>query len=326
MRICIFGAGAIGGFLGTRLAATGGDVSAIARGATAQALRKHGWRLETGGKLLGAPARVAEAPGELGTQELVVISVKGPALAGVAATIAPLLGSDTIVVTAMNGVPWWFFQGFGGRCSGMQLSSIDPEGRIAAAIPARHVIGCVVHAGCTTPEPGLTRNLVGKRLIFGEPAGGDSERLQRVGALFREAGFDVELSNSIQRDVWYKLWGNMTMNPVSALTGATADRVLDDPLVNGFCIAVMREAAAIGAHIGCAIGESAEQRNVVTRKLGAFKTSMLQDVEAGRPVEIDVLLSAVREIGAAVGEPTPYLDALLGLARLQAQTRGLYPR
>jgi 2-dehydropantoate 2-reductase len=325
MRICIFGAGAIGGFLGTRLAAAGGNVSTIARGATAQALRKHGWRLESEGRLLSAPARVAESPAELGLQDVVVIAVKGPSLPGVAATIAPLLGPDTVVITAMNGVPWWFFHGFGGRHKGMHLKSVDPQGRIAAAIPARHVIGCVVHAGCTTPEPGLTRNMVGRRLILGEPRGGESARLEGIGALFRGAGFDVELSRCIQRDIWYKLWGNMTMNPVSALTGATADRVLDDALVNGFCLAVMKEAAAIGARIGCDITESAEQRNLVTRKLGAFKTSMLQDVEASRPVEIDVLLAAPREIGAAVGEATPYLDALLGLARLLAQTRGLYP-
>lgn len=326
MRVCIFGAGAVGGFLGTRLAAAGGTVTAIARGATAEALRKHGWRLETGGALVSAPARVAETPVAAGVQDLVVIAVKGPALASVATAISPLLGPDTIVVTAMNGVPWWFFHGFGDNYDGMQLKSIDPDGRIAAAIPANRLIGCVVHAGCSTPEPGLTRNSVGKRLIFGEPQGGSSARLEKLGAFFRNAGFDVEISECIQRDIWYKLWGNMTMNPVSALTGATADKVLDDPLVNGFCLAVMREAAAIGARIGCAIAESAEQRNLVTRKLGAFKTSMLQDVEAGRPVEIDVLLSAPREIGAAVGEPTPYLDALLGLARLQAQTRGLYLR
>jgi 2-dehydropantoate 2-reductase len=326
VKICIYGAGAIGGFLGARLAAAGGDVAAIARGATAQALRAHGWRLESGGALITAPARVAESPADLGVQDLVVIAVKGPALASVAAAIVPLLGSATIVVTAMNGVPWWFFQGFGGSREGMQLKSIDPEGKVATQVPTRQVIGCVVHASCTTPEPGLTRNAVGKRLIFGEPRGGDSPRLTAIVELFRNAGFDAELSGCIQRDIWYKLWGNMTMNPVTALTGATGDKVLDDPLVNGFCLNVMREAAAIGERIGCGIAESPEQRNAVTRKLGAFKPSMLQDVEAGRPVEIDVLLSAPREIGAALGEPTPYMDALLGLARLQAQTRGLYPR
>ena len=326
MKICIYGAGAIGGFIGTRLAVAGGDVAAIARGATAQSLRKHGWRLESGGALTTAPARVAESPAELGVQDLVVIAVKGPALASIARSIAPLLGPGTTVVTAMNGVPWWFFKGFGGKCEGMQLKSIDPNGYIAAAIPARHLIGCVVHAACTTPEPGLTRNVIGKRLILGEPGGGSSPRLSTLGELFRNAGFEVDLSEHIQRDIWYKLWGNMTMNPVSALTGAAADLVLDDALVNGFCMTVMGEAQAIGAQIGCAIAESAEQRHLVTRKLGAFKTSMLQDVEAGRPVEIDVLLSAPREIGVALGLPTPYMDALLGLARLQARVRGLYPR
>jgi len=326
MKTCIVGAGAIGVFLGARLAASGVEVAALARGATAQALREHGWRLESGGVLTSVPARVAESAAKLGVQELVLIAVKGPALGGVATSIAPLLGPSTIVVTAMNGVPWWFFQGFGGPHKGLQLESVDPGGHIAAAIPASQVLGCVVHAACSAPEPGMTRNAVGKRLILGEPRGGASPRLDRVGALLRDAGFEVEQSECIQRDIWYKLWGNMTMNPVTALTGATADRVLDDALVDAFCLAVMGEAQVIGARIGCAIVETPQQRHVITRKLGAFKTSMLQDVEAGRPVEIDVLLSAPREIGAALGIKTPYLDALLGLARLQAQTRGLYPR
>jgi 2-dehydropantoate 2-reductase len=326
MKICIFGAGAIGGFIGTRLAATGADVSAIARGATEQALRTHGWRLDSAGARVNAPARVAQAPSELGAQDLVVVAVKGPALAGVAAAIAPLLRDGTIVLTAMNGVPWWFFEGFGGELEGTKLASIDPEGGIAAAIPAHHIVGCVVHAACTTPEPGLTLNKVGNRLIIGEPRGGASPRTAKLAELLGAAGFAVQVSECIQRDIWYKLWGNMTMNPVSALTGATADRVLDDALANSFCHAVMREAQDIGARIGCTIAETAAQRNLVTRKLGAFKTSMLQDVEAKRPVEIDVLLSAPREIGAAIGVPTPFMDALLGLSRLHAQTLGLYPR
>jgi len=325
MNVCIFGAGAIGGFIGTRLAQGGCDVAAIARGETAKALRAQGWRLKSAGTLTVAPARVAEDPATLGVQDLVVIAVKGPSLPSVAATISPLIGAQTIVLTAMNGVPWWFFSGFGGAWQGSALESIDPDGRIAAAIPEDRVVGCVVHAACSAPEPGLTLHGVGNRLIIGEPRGGVSERLEKLGALFGASGFDVELSQRIQADIWYKLWGNMTMNPVSALTGATCDRVLDDPLVNTFCRSVMREAASIGARIGCPIAQSAEERNAVTRKLGAFKTSMLQDVEAGKPVEIDALLSAAREIGVKLGEPTPQLDALLGLARLQARTRGLYP-
>jgi len=329
MKVTIFGAGAIGGFLGTRLAQSGCEVAAVARGATAAALRAHGWRLRTGNGTVAMPIRVAEKPSELGSQELIVIAVKGPALASVAAAISPLLDRETIVMTAMNGVPWWFFHGFGGEYAGMRLTSIDPDGSIAAAIPPHHVVGCVVHASCANPEPGLTRHNVGNRLIIGEPSsghnGGDSPRVRTLAETLARASFDVEVSACIQRDVWYKLWGNMTMNPVSALTGATVDRVLDDSLVNGFCLEVMREAAAIGARIGCPIEQSGEDRNAVTRKLGAFKTSMLQDVEAGKPVEIDVLLSAAREIGQLVGERTPQLDALLGLSRLQARMRGLYP-
>ena len=324
MKTCIVGAGAIGVFFGARLAAAGSDVAALARGKTAQALRKHGWRLETGGELLSAPARVAETAAELGRQDLVVIAVKAPALPAACTAIAPLLGPATTVLTAMNGVPWWFFHGFGGAQAGMRLKSADPDGRIAAAIAPERILGCVVHASCSTPEPGMTRNAVGQRLILGEPDGARSARLDAVAALFAAAGFEVDTSDCIQRDIWYKLWGNMTMNPVSALTGATMDRILDDELINGFCLAVMREAAAIGAAIGCPIAQSGEDRNAITRKLGAVKTSMLQDVEAGRPVEIDALLSVPREIGVAVGVPTPYLDSLLGLSRLQAQTRGLY--
>ncbi len=324
MKICIFGVGAIGGFIGTRLAEHGCTVTAIARGATGEALLKHGWRLQSGDRLTIVPALVAEHPASAGAQDVVVIAVKGPALPSVAAAIGPLLKPETIVLTAMNGVPWWFFEGFGGRWQGTPLESIDPGGRIAAAIPPHHVVGCVIHAACSAPEPGLTLHSVGKRLILGEPRGGKSERIELLAALLRASDFDVELSRCIQADIWYKLWGNMTMNPVSAITGATCDRVLDDPLVNEFCKSVMREAAAIGARIGCPIDQSAEERNAVTRKLGAFKTSMLQDVETGKPVEIDVLLSAAREIGDLVGEPTPQLNALLGLARLHARTHGLY--
>jgi len=324
-RICLFGAGAIGGFIGVRLARAGHDVSAIARGPTVVALRTQGWRLLSDEGMVSAQVRVAETAAELGPQDLVVIAVKGPALSGVAAAIAPLLHDDTIVMTAMNGVPWWFFDGFGGHWQGMRLTSVDPRGEIAAAIPARRVVGCVVHAGCTTPEPGLTHNQVGRRLIIGEPTGATTARVEALATLLRGGGFEVEVSRRIQRDIWYKLWGNMTMNPVSALTGATLDRILDDPLVQAYCLAVMREAADIGAKVGCPIEQSGADRNAITRKLGAYKTSMLQDVEAGKAVEIDILLSAVREIGDAAGVPTPTLDGLLGLARLHARTRGLYP-
>jgi 2-dehydropantoate 2-reductase len=223
----------------------------------------------------------------------------------------------------MNGVPWWFFDGLPGPYAGTRLASVDPDGAIAAAIPTRHVIGCVVHASCSTSEPGLVRHGMGAGLIVGEPAGGRSARVERLAAELARAGFDAKLSERIQQDIWYKLWGNMTMNPVSAITGATGDRILDDPLVRAFCSAAMAEAAAIGAEIGCGVTQSTEDRHAVTRKLGAFKTSMLQDVEAGRAIELDALLAAPLEIAARVDVAAPNLAALHGLARLMGESRGL---
>jgi 2-dehydropantoate 2-reductase len=325
MKICIVGAGAVGGLLGARLAGAGARVSVIARGATAAALRSHGLRVAAGDSVTRADVTVTEHPEEIGPQDVVVLAVKGQAMAGVAARIAPLLYADTMVVTAMNGVPWWFFDGFGGPFVGLRLAAIDPQGAIAAAIPAHHVIGCVVHLSCSVPEPGVARPGFGNQLIIGEPSGSVSPRVERLAALLVRAGFEVPVSACIQRDIWYKLWGNMTTNPVSALTGATADRIIDDPLVKRFCLAAMAEAAAIGTAIGCPITQSGEERMAVTRKLGAFRTSMLQDLDAGKPLELDALVSAVREIGERVGVATPNIDALLGLARLKARTLGLYP-
>lgn len=324
MKIAIYGAGAVGGFLAARLASAGHEVSAVARGATLQAFRTRGLRLASAGGVTTARVTASEDPATLGPQALVIVAVKAPALADVARRIGPLLGQDTIVMTAMNGVPWWFFDHFGGRYAGTRLASVDPGGAIAAAIPSRHVVGCVVHLACTVAEPGVIRHVAGNRLILGEPGGEDSTRVRELAEALRAAGLDTDVSHRIQADVWYKLWGNMTMNPVSSITGATCDRILDDPLVNRFCLDVMAEAARIGASIGCPISESGEDRMAVTRKLGAFKTSMLQDVEAGRPVELDALVAAVREIGELVGTPTPGIDALLGLARLHARVRGLY--
>ncbi|HJV60888.1 MAG TPA: 2-dehydropantoate 2-reductase [Albitalea sp.] len=325
MRVCIVGAGAIGGFIGTRLAVSGrAELSALARGATLAALREHGWRLRQGATLLQAGARASDDARTLGRQDLVVLAVKAPALAAVARAVAPLLGPETMVLPAMNGVPWWFGQGV--EALGPQpLDSVDPGGVVAAAIPLVHVIGCVVHASTACPEPGLVEHRMGQGLIVGEPAGGRSERVQRVADLLAAAGFEVTHSANVRYDIWYKLWGNMTMNPVSALTGATVDRVLADPLVRAFCSAAMREAAAIGERIGCRIEQTPEDRHAITARLGAFKTSMLQDVEAGRAIELDALVGAVQEIGRRLGLATPNIDALLGLARLFARVRGLYP-
>lgn len=324
-RVCIVGAGAIGGFLGARLAAAGQcEVAALARGATLDALRRHGWRLVDGENVIRGPARASDDPRSLGVQDVVIVALKAPALRAVAPSLAPLIGAQTVVVPAMNGVPWWFPHGIG-ALGGAPLASVDPGGKIAAAIPYPRVIGCVVHAAASAPEPGLARHGMGRRLVLGEPDGGASARLAALAALLADAGFDVETTDRIRHEVWYKLWGNLTMNPVSALTGATVDRVLDDTLVRGFCSAAMREAAEIGRRIGCDVAQDPEDRHAVTRKLGRFKSSMQQDAEAGRPIELDAIVGAVREIGLRVGVPMPNIDALLGLARLFARQRGLYP-
>jgi 2-dehydropantoate 2-reductase len=325
MKVCIYGAGAIGGFIGARLARSGqAVVSAVARGATLSALRAHGFRLVQGGETLAAPVQASDRPADLGPQDLVIVAVKAPAMPDVAAAIAPLLGPETVVLPAMNGVPWWYPQALP-ALAGPPLVSVDPEGRVAAAIDHRRIVGCVVHASTSTDAPGLVRHQMGAGLIIGEPAGGASDRTTRLKALLDGAGFDTTVSANVCLDVWYKLWGNMTMNPVTAVTGATVDRVLDDELVRGFCSAAMAEAAAIGARIGCAIDQTPEDRHGMTRKLGAFRTSMLQDVDAGRGIELDALVGAVREIAQRLAMPTPHIDALLGLTRLFAQVRGLYP-
>lgn len=325
MKVCIYGAGAIGGFIGTRLAAAGEcSVAAVARGATLQALQAHGWRLRQGGQTLQAPANASANAADLGVMDLVVVAVKGPALTEVARRMTPLLGDHTIVLPAMNGVPWWFASSTP-ALGGETLQSVDPGGEIAAFLPLPQVLGCVVHASTFAPEPGLVEHRMGQGLIIGEPMGGRSERAAKLGALLQRAGFDITVSANVRQDIWYKLWGNMTMNPVTAITGAASDQVLDDPLVREFCSAAMREAAEIGARIGCAIAQSPEDRHAVTRKLGSFRTSMQNDVDAGRTIELDALVTVVREIAMRLGIGTPNIDALLGLTRLFARVHGLYP-
>lgn len=323
-KACVYGAGAIGGWIGAGLASAGFPVSVVARGDTLSALREHGLRVQSGDTERAFPVTASPQPAELGVQDLVVIAVKAPALAEVARHIAPLIGPHTVVLTAMNGVPWWFFEGFGGAWQGTQLKAVDATGAIAAAIPARQVIGCVVHASCSLNGPGFVRHHFGNKLIVGEPSGQKTDRVQALVALLARAGFEAVLSDQIQKDAWYKLWGNMTVNPVSALTGATTDRILGDPLVKDFISRIMLEAKAIGARIGIPIDQQPEDRHAVTLKLGAFKTSMLQDVEAGKAVELDALVTVVKELGELTGVPTPFTDTLLGLSRLQAQVKGLY--
>ncbi len=328
MKVALVGAGAIGCWLGARMAQqhhTPIQLSVLARGESLQAIRAHGVQLSIAGQTLQAPAQASDQAADLGAQDLVLVALKAPALGEVAGQLSPLIGPHTVVLTAMNGVPWWFLQGLPNTSGVTRLQTIDPDGVIERAIPAEQVLGCVVHASCALQGRGHAKHHFGNGLIVGEPRGGQTERAQQTVDLLCAAGFDASLSAQIQKDIWYKLWGNMTVNPISAITGATTDLLLADPLVRGFMSRVMREAQTIGARLGLPIDQQPEDRHAVTAKLGAFKSSMLQDIEAQRAVELDALVSAVRELGERTGVDTPFTDALLGISRLHAQGRGLYP-
>jgi len=326
MRICVVGAGAIGGVLASRLAAVA-DVSVLARGATLSAIRERGLRVATPyGEETVTPLAASADAAELGAQDFVIVAVKAQAMAGVAAAAGPLLGPSTAVLSTLNGVPWWFLDGFGGPAAGRHLDSVDPGGAIAAVFPASRVIGGTVHLSASSPAPGEVSWRSGNGLIIGELAGPDlsnavSPRLDALAGALRAAGFDLTVSPRIRDDVWYKLWGNLTLSPICVLTGATTGPALDDDLVRDFMSAAMLEARAIGTRIGCPIEQTPEDRHAVTRKLGDFVPSMLQDARAGRPLELDALAGAVRELGVLTGVPTPCVDAIHGLTRLWTTAR-----
>lgn len=333
MKVTVVGAGAIGGLMAARLAAhvPSAEVALLARGQTLNALRADGLCLfEPDPDRAGEHLKVFEAklpatddPSELGVQDLVIISVKYNAMAALAPMLQPLIGPGTIVLSAMNGVPWWFTTGLAGAPADLKLDAVDPNGDISRALPVAQVIGCVVHLAGSTRAAGQIQLNLGNRLILGEPNRQMTDRLAQVADLLKQARFDVEPSSNVHAAIWFKLWGNMTMNPISAVTGAWSDTVLQDPLLRGFLSAVMAEAAVVGGKIGLPITDEPESRHKVTEKLGRFKTSMLQDAEAGKPLELDALVSVVREIATQVDVPTPHLDALLGLSRVFAKSHQL---
>jgi len=311
----IIGAGAIGGWVAGRLSQAGQDVSVLARPATAQSLAGGTTLVENGEERVAHP-RIATAASALGPQQVVIIAVKAPALANAVEAARSLIGPDTLIVPMMNGVPWWFVDG-------APLVSVDPYGRIAAALPLNQVLGCVIHAACRRPRPTRIEVVMLDKILVGEPGGGMSERAASFAQMLADAGLAGKAIGDVRRAIWYKLWGNMTANPISALTLATADRILASGETRDFMLRCMAEAAKIGAAIDCPIGESGEDRMKVTATLGAFKTSMLQDVEAGRPLELDALLGAPLEIAARVGVAAPNLAALYGLTRLMGESREL---
>jgi 2-dehydropantoate 2-reductase len=317
MNICVVGAGAIGGWIAARLALAGNDVSLVVRGETLRAIDSEGLLITDKGdtRCVAVATATATDPDALGVQDLLVVAVKAPALPAIAPALRPLVGPGTTIVPMLNGVPWWF--------TDEPLWSVDPDLTIADALPVEQVAGCVVHASCFRSAPNHVTVKHAEKLILGEPGGGSGERIDRLCTLFANAGIRCDASDDVRRAIWYKLWGNATINPLSALTRSTADKLLDDAEIRGFMAEAMDELAAVGAAIGCPIGETAEDRMAVTARLGAFRSSMLQDVEAGRPVEVEALLGAPREIARRAEVPTPQLDRLYAMTRLMAENLGL---
>jgi len=306
MNICVVGAGAIGGWVAASLALAGERVMALTSKGALDRIA-----LDEGGETRTAMLSTFE-----GTADLLIVAVKATALDAAARSARTLVGPNTIIVPMLNGVPWWFV-------GDVRLNSIDPDGSIAEALPFEQILGCVVHASCSRSADGTVIVKHADKLIIGEPGGESSERLARLQGLFERAGLRPDPSGNIRRAIWYKLWGNATINPLSALTRASCDRILADAECRAWMLEGMAELAAIGAAIGCPIVESGEERMAVTARLGAFKTSMLQDVEAGRPIELEALLGAPREIARAHGIATPALDRLYGVTRLMAESLGL---
>jgi 2-dehydropantoate 2-reductase len=315
MNICVVGAGAIGGWIAARLALAGNDVSVVARGETLQAIDTEGLQLTDAGSTRCVAVAAATDPSILGVHDVVVIAVKAPALPQIALSLEPLIGPDTQIVPMLNGVPWWFTDD--------PLWSVDPELAIADALPVQQVAGCVVHASCFRNAPNHVTVKHAEKLILGEPGGGSSERIERLRTVFENGGIRCEASDNVRRAIWYKLWGNATINPMSALTRSTADQLLANATIRGFMAEAMDELAAIGAAIDCPISETAEDRMAVTARLGAFKSSMLQDVESRRPIELEALLGAPREIAGRAGVDTPQLDRLYAMTRLMGENLGL---
>ena len=325
MRICIYGAGAIGGYLGAMLAEAGHEISLVARGEHLRALHANGLTLEVGGRSLRSRPSASENPADLGPQDHVIVSVKSPALRSVALGIAPLLGRDTTIVTAINGIHWWFFHGFGGAHDGRALKSVDRDGTLARLIDNRRIIGCVVHAGCSVPAPGVIRHASGDRFIIGEPAGGESARCRALAQALTAAGLNCTISPRIQQDVWMKYLGNMSMGPISLLTGATLLGIARDPGARKVCADLMAEGIAVGDKFGLDPGMTIDQRIELGAELGDFKPSMLQDLEKGRPVELDTFLDVAVEMARLACVPVPTIETVQALAVQKARLAGIYP-
>lgn len=325
MRFCVYGAGAIGGYLAVELALAGHEVCVVARGAHLAAIRERGLKLVIEGREKVAKVAAAESPGGFGVQDFVICALKAHQAYECAGSFAALLGPGTAVVTAMNGIPWWYFFKSGGPFEGRHLHSVDPHGRQWDAIGPERAIGCVVEPACEVAEPGVILHHEFKRFILGEPDGGRSERVSALSKALTEAGFEAPVRDNVRWNIWLKLWGNVCFNPISTLTGATLDRIIGEPGLRDLCKAMMLETKAVNEALGVHIpAEMLERRMDGAGKAVGHKMSMLQDLERGRSLEIDALVTVVMELGRLTAVATPIIDAVAALVQERGRAAGLY--
>lgn len=324
MKICIFGAGAIGGYLGAKLAAHGTNVSLVARGAHLDAMRTNGLRLieETGETNVSVTA--SSDPQDLGEQDYLLITLKAHSVPPMVEKMAPLIGKHTTILSCVNGVPWWYFYKFGGDLEGTQLESVDPAGAQWNGFGPEKVLGCVVYPAAEVVEPGIIKHIEGNRFSLGEPDGQKSDRIVTLSRIFTEAGLKAPVRPRIRDEIWVKLWGNLSFNPISALTHATLDILCTDPSTRIVARNMMLEAQHIAEKLGVKFPIDVDRRIDGGAAVGAHRTSMWQDLDMGRPMEIDALVGSVKELGHITNTPTPTIDTVLGLIQMRGKMAGVY--
>ncbi|MDQ0304014.1 2-dehydropantoate 2-reductase [Ancylobacter polymorphus] len=324
MKVCIYGAGAIGGYVGVQLKRAGVDVSLVARGAHLEAMKKNGLKLLIDGEERVEHIPCSDNPAELGPQDYVIVALKAHSVPGVVDAMQPLLGNDTAVVTAVNGVPYWYYYKHGDQLENKTLESVDPGGKQWAGLRPERAIGCIVYPATEVVEPGVIKHVYGDKFPLGEPSGEITERATKLSEAFAAGGMRAPVLPNIRDELWLKLWGNLCFNPISALTHATLDVIASDPGTRAVAKAMMLEAQEIAVQSGVNFRVGVERRIDGAGAVGAHKTSMLQDLERSRAMEIDALVTVVQEMGRLAGIPTPTIDVVLSLVRQRAQIAGLY--
>ena len=324
MKVCIFGAGAIGGYMGVKLAKAGADVSLVARGPHLAAMQEQGLTLIEEGETTTVPVTASDDPAALGVQDYVIVTLKAHSVPPVVSKMAPLIGPNTTIVSGVNGVPWWYFHKLEGAHEGTRLDSVDPGNMQWDGFGPDRVLGCVVYPAAEVIEPGVIKHIEGNRFSLGEPDGSKSDRAQALSKILANAGLKAPVRPKLRDEIWVKLWGNLSFNPISALTHATLDVLCTDEGTRAVARNMMVEAQEIAERLGVKFPIDVDRRIAGGAAVGAHRTSMLQDLDQGRPMEIDALVASVQELGRVTGVPTPTIDTVLGLTRLRARTAGLY--